>query len=176
MHVLICGGGVIGAATAYFLSCRGVRATVIERTGLACAASGKAGATTSGGSAGASGVPTAGEGDPLLNKAVITYTGLNHFHFNFGVIEPAFMFEGTTSSASLIFLERPEIGMHGRVPALLGGDRPRAAGVARRREEGIVAALPVRLPDRVDRRQVDDIEAQLGKPRERLLDPAEAAE
>jgi len=43
MHVLICGGGVIGAAAAYFLSCRGVRATVIERTGLACAASGKAG-------------------------------------------------------------------------------------------------------------------------------------
>jgi glycine/D-amino acid oxidase-like deaminating enzyme len=43
MHVLICGGGVIGAATAYFLSCRGVKATVIERTGLACAASGKAG-------------------------------------------------------------------------------------------------------------------------------------
>src|SRR6202140_1515680 len=43
MHVLICGGGVIGAATAYFLSCRGARATVIERTGLACAASGKAG-------------------------------------------------------------------------------------------------------------------------------------
>jgi glycine/D-amino acid oxidase-like deaminating enzyme len=43
MRVLICGGGVIGAATAYFLSCRGVAATVIERTGLACAASGKAG-------------------------------------------------------------------------------------------------------------------------------------
>ena len=52
---------------------------------------------SNGGSAGASGVPTAGEGDPLLNKAVITYTGLNHWHFNFGVIEPAFMFEGTTS-------------------------------------------------------------------------------
>src|SRR5438067_2831268 len=43
MHVVICGGGVIGAATAYFLSLRGVKATVIERTGLACAASGKAG-------------------------------------------------------------------------------------------------------------------------------------
>jgi len=43
MHVLICGGGVIGASIAYFLSCRGVRATVIERTGIACAASGKAG-------------------------------------------------------------------------------------------------------------------------------------
>ncbi len=43
MRVLICGGGVIGASIAYFLSRRGVRATVIERTGLACAASGKSG-------------------------------------------------------------------------------------------------------------------------------------
>jgi phosphate-selective porin OprO/OprP len=49
------------------------------------------------------------EGDPLLNKAVITYTGIDHFHVNVGVIEPNFMFEGTTSSASLTFLERPEI-------------------------------------------------------------------
>ncbi len=64
---------------------------------------------TNGGSAGAGGVPAAGEGDPLLNKAVITYTGIPNVHFNVGVIEPAFMFEGTTSSASLIFLERPEI-------------------------------------------------------------------
>ena len=43
MRVLICGGGVIGASIAYFLSRRGVRPIVIERTGLACAASGKAG-------------------------------------------------------------------------------------------------------------------------------------
>ena len=43
MRVLICGGGVIGTSIAYFLSCRGVAATVIERTGLACAASGKSG-------------------------------------------------------------------------------------------------------------------------------------
>ena len=43
MHVLICGGGVIGASVAYFLSRRGVKTTVIESTGLACAASGKAG-------------------------------------------------------------------------------------------------------------------------------------
>src|SRR5688500_18442785 len=43
MRVLICGGGVVGAATAYFLSRRGVAAIVIERTGLACAASGKSG-------------------------------------------------------------------------------------------------------------------------------------
>src|SRR6266536_5733766 len=43
MRVLICGGGVIGASIAYFLSCRGVPSIVVERTGLACAASGKSG-------------------------------------------------------------------------------------------------------------------------------------
>ena len=43
MRVLICGGGVIGASIAYFLSCRGVDVIVVERTGIACAASGKSG-------------------------------------------------------------------------------------------------------------------------------------
>jgi glycine/D-amino acid oxidase-like deaminating enzyme len=43
MRVLICGGGVIGASLAYFLSRRGVQVVVIERTGVACAASGKSG-------------------------------------------------------------------------------------------------------------------------------------
>ena len=43
MQVLICGGGVIGAAIAYFLARRGLRSTVIERAGVACAASGKSG-------------------------------------------------------------------------------------------------------------------------------------
>jgi glycine/D-amino acid oxidase-like deaminating enzyme len=43
MRVLICGGGVIGASIAYFLSRSGVEAVVIERTALACAASGKSG-------------------------------------------------------------------------------------------------------------------------------------
>jgi phosphate-selective porin OprO/OprP len=62
-----------------------------------------------GGNQGATGVPNAGEGDPLLNKAVITYTGIPNFHINFGVLEPNFMFEGTTSSAWLTFMERPEI-------------------------------------------------------------------
>ena len=28
MHVVICGGGVIGACVAYFLSCRGIDVTV----------------------------------------------------------------------------------------------------------------------------------------------------
>lgn len=67
------------------------------------------GGGSNGGSNGSSGGVTAGEGDPLVNKAVITYTGITNVHFNVGVIEPALMFEGTTSSASLIFLERPEI-------------------------------------------------------------------
>ena len=43
MRVLIVGGGVIGAAIAYFLSRRGAQAVVIERTEIACAASGKSG-------------------------------------------------------------------------------------------------------------------------------------
>src|SRR5947208_10082022 len=43
MRVVICGGGVIGACTAYFLSRRGIDVTVVERTEVACAASGKAG-------------------------------------------------------------------------------------------------------------------------------------
>jgi glycine/D-amino acid oxidase-like deaminating enzyme len=41
--VVICGAGVIGAAVAYYLSLRGIAATVVERCGVACAASGKAG-------------------------------------------------------------------------------------------------------------------------------------
>jgi glycine/D-amino acid oxidase-like deaminating enzyme len=43
MHVVICGGGVIGACTAYFLARRGVEVTVVEGTEVACAASGNAG-------------------------------------------------------------------------------------------------------------------------------------
>src|SRR5215472_19269720 len=43
MRVVICGGGVIGACTAYFLSRRGIEVIVVERTGVAAAASGKAG-------------------------------------------------------------------------------------------------------------------------------------
>ncbi len=43
MRVLICGGGIIGACAAYYLSRAGAEPVVIERTGLACAASGKSG-------------------------------------------------------------------------------------------------------------------------------------
>ena len=35
MRVVICGGGVIGACAAYFLSRRGIDVTVVERTEVA---------------------------------------------------------------------------------------------------------------------------------------------
>ncbi len=43
MRVVICGAGVIGASIAYYLARRGVGAVLVERTGVACAASGKSG-------------------------------------------------------------------------------------------------------------------------------------
>ncbi|MGY4622382.1 NAD(P)/FAD-dependent oxidoreductase [Bradyrhizobium sp. USDA 4486] len=43
MRVVICGGGVIGACTAYFLRRHGIDVIVVERVEVAAAASGKAG-------------------------------------------------------------------------------------------------------------------------------------
>jgi glycine/D-amino acid oxidase-like deaminating enzyme len=43
MSIVICGGGVIGACTAYFLARRGIDVTVVERVEVASSASGKAG-------------------------------------------------------------------------------------------------------------------------------------
>ncbi|KAK4393254.1 putative oxidoreductase C1F5.03c [Sesamum angolense] len=42
-RVVVCGGGVIGVCTAYFLSKRGAHVTLVEQSSVACAASGKAG-------------------------------------------------------------------------------------------------------------------------------------
>ncbi|GFP96097.1 putative oxidoreductase c1f5.03c [Phtheirospermum japonicum] len=42
-RVVVCGGGVIGVCTAYFLSKRGAAVTLVEKSSIACAASGKAG-------------------------------------------------------------------------------------------------------------------------------------
>ena len=42
-HVIVCGAGVVGASIAYFLARRGIAVTVLERSGVACAASGKSG-------------------------------------------------------------------------------------------------------------------------------------
>ena len=59
MRILICGGGVIGVSIAYFLACRGIAATVIEGTGVACAASGKSGGSS----------PSTGATGPRSNRS-----------------------------------------------------------------------------------------------------------
>jgi glycine/D-amino acid oxidase-like deaminating enzyme len=43
MHVVVLGGGVVGASIAWRVASRGATVTVVERSGIACAASGKAG-------------------------------------------------------------------------------------------------------------------------------------
>ncbi|ONI02917.1 hypothetical protein PRUPE_6G229100 [Prunus persica] len=42
-RVVVCGGGVIGVCTAYFLAKSGATVTLVEKSSVACAASGKAG-------------------------------------------------------------------------------------------------------------------------------------
>ena len=42
-RAVVCGGGVIGACTAFYLGQKGLDVTVVERVAVACAASGKAG-------------------------------------------------------------------------------------------------------------------------------------
>ena len=41
--VVICGGGIIGCSIAYYLAKKGVKAVILEATGIASGASGKAG-------------------------------------------------------------------------------------------------------------------------------------
>ncbi len=72
--------------------------------------------------------------------------------------------------------ERAEPGIDRCVPACLRADRPRAPGVAGRRDEGVVSALAVRVADRVDRGEVEHVEAELGEGRQHLLHAAKAAE
>jgi glycine/D-amino acid oxidase-like deaminating enzyme len=43
MRVIVCGAGAIGASLAFFLARRGAEVEVVERTGVANAASGKSG-------------------------------------------------------------------------------------------------------------------------------------
>lgn len=39
-QVVVCGGGVIGVATAYYLTLQGIEPVLVEKSGIACAASG----------------------------------------------------------------------------------------------------------------------------------------
>ncbi len=49
------------------------------------------------------------EGDPLLNRFYLSYTGIPDWHFSVGVLEPVFQGELTQSSSALMFIERAEI-------------------------------------------------------------------
>jgi phosphate-selective porin OprO/OprP len=96
------GGGSDGGNNA---TCTATAASVTTITG----APGATAATTTTPTCAVGSIEPAGEGDPLVNKAVVTYVGIPFWHFNFGVIEPSFMMEGSTTSKDLIWLERPEI-------------------------------------------------------------------
>ena len=65
-------------------------------------------------------------------------------------------------------LDRAEVGVDRVVPAVLAADRPGGADVVRRRGQRVVGALAVDLADRVDRRQVDHVEAHGGDGRQPL--------
>src|SRR5690242_122830 len=65
--------------------------------------------------------------------------------------------------------------MDGGVAALLGADRPRAAGIVGASLERVVLSLAIRPPDRVDRRQVDDVEPEVGQLGQEGLEAREAA-
>src|SRR4051794_2291691 len=74
-------------------------------------------------------------------------------------------------------LQRAELGMDRVVAAdLVMPDRPRRAGVACLRGHRVVAALAIRHADRMDGREVEDVEAELGEARDLRLDTGEAAE
>ena len=62
-----------------------------------------------GGSNGGGATPAGNEGDPLLNRFYLSYTGIQDWHFSVGVLEPVFAGELTQSSSALMFIERPEI-------------------------------------------------------------------
>jgi len=75
-------------------------------------------------------------------------------------------------------VDRAERRIDRVVAAELGADRPRAARVALLRAQRVVLPLSVRRPDRVDRREIDDVEAELGELRqdvEQAFEPAPRA-
>src|SRR5690606_12361858 len=72
-------------------------------------------------------------------------------------------------------LERAERRMNVLVTALLRADRPRRARIVRAGHERVVRALPLRSADRMDRRQIDDVEAEAGDVRQTLARALERA-
>ncbi len=72
-------------------------------------------------------------------------------------------------------LEVAQVGMDGVVAALLAADRPRRPGIARARGQRVVRALAELVADRVDRRQVDHVEAHRRRRFEPLVRGVEGA-
>ena len=70
-------------------------------------------------------------------------------------------------------LERSKLGMHRVVAARLGSDRPRRSRIAGGGRERVVPALAIGEADGMDRRQVDDVEADGSELGKHLLDPRE---
>ncbi len=70
---------------------------------------------------------------------------------------------------------RAELGVHVEVSALIGADRVDAARVARPGLQHVVAALAVGAPDRVDGREVEDVEAEVAHVRQLPDDVVERA-
>ena len=72
-------------------------------------------------------------------------------------------------------VERAELRQDRGVAAFVGADRPRAADVVGLGDERVVAALALDPADRVDRREVQDVEAEPGDVRQARLDVLEGA-
>ena len=72
-------------------------------------------------------------------------------------------------------LERAEARMHGLVSAFAAADRPGTSGIVRRGAGAVVGALALDFADRMDRRQIEDIEAHRGDIGEESLDVRQRA-
>ena len=72
-------------------------------------------------------------------------------------------------------VDRAEVGVDGGVAAGVGADRPGAAGIVGTGGEAVVRALAVGPADRVHRREVEHVEAQLGDGGQPAAHPGEAA-
>ena len=81
----------------------------------------------------------------------------------------------SVATSAVEVLPGPQLGVQRVVAAALVADRVRAARVARLGHERVVAPLAVRVPDRVDGREVQDVEAELGQPRDLLGGAAQPA-
>src|SRR4029077_21031224 len=72
-------------------------------------------------------------------------------------------------------IQRTELGMDRRVPALFRADRVRASRIIRRGRQAVVAPLAVGTADRMYRCKIEDVEAEITDVGEAPYDVIEAA-